>query len=105
MTWLRGARCTDPEEPLGKAGMPEKEARPHGPKSPRWSAERRGASIARRVPRLARRGVRSRLAPATGPFGAPLPVMGKNRQEEYACPRATAQRTAKRWLGLFDIVS
>src|SRR5262245_54569564 len=85
MTWLRGARCTDPEEPLGKAGMPEKEARPHGPKSPRWSAERRGASIARRVPRLARRGSWSRLAPATAPFGALLPVI-REAEKRNAVP-------------------
>src|SRR5262249_42786152 len=54
-TWLRGARSTDPEE------MPVKEA--PGPKSPRWSAERR-ARPAGRAPRLARRG-RSRVTSAT----------------------------------------
>src|SRR5947209_11150736 len=46
-TWLRGARCTDPEQ------MPEKEARDRSPKSPRWSAERRASPERRKAPRQA----------------------------------------------------
>src|SRR5215471_7592767 len=56
MTWLRGARCTDPEE------MPEKEARPpaqnrHGgaPRGERVPLDARRASLgtARRAPKRA----------------------------------------------------
>src|SRR5439155_24046377 len=46
-TWLRGVRCTDPEQ------MPEKEARDRSPKSPRWSAERRASPERRKAPRYA----------------------------------------------------
>src|SRR6266436_2226367 len=45
-TWLRGARCTDPEE------MPEKEAWDRSLKSPRWSAGRRASRVmGRKAPR------------------------------------------------------
>jgi hypothetical protein len=44
------------------------EERPRGQKSPRWSAGRRDAPIARCVPRLTARIV-------TAPFGAPLPSL------------------------------
>src|SRR5215510_10284366 len=66
-TWLRGARCTDPEE------MPEMEARPptenrHGgaPRGERVPLDARRASVS--ADRRARQRDNRRLAP----FGAPL---------------------------------
>src|SRR6266508_2101500 len=49
-TWLRGARCTDPEDNAGDGS-----AAP-GEKPPRWSAERRASRV------MGRKAPRKRLA-------------------------------------------
>src|SRR5262245_4632333 len=86
-TWLRGARCTDPEE------MPEKEARPpaqnrHGgaPRGERVPLDARRASLgtARRAPK------RATTVPA--PFGAPLAPHGGEWKRDEQNPGAKMRR-------------
>src|SRR5262244_174329 len=79
-TWLRGVRCTDPEE------MPEKEARP--PAQNRHGGAPRGERVpldARRAaPRRARHGTsraETRDNRNTAPFGAPLAPHGGGWKE------------------------
>src|SRR5215831_18621108 len=77
-----------------------------GPKSPRWSAERR-ARPAGRAPRLARHGTsraETRDNRNTAPFGAPLAphgVDGKETSKTRAQKRAAGTKKA----ALFDIVN
>src|SRR5713101_3819024 len=97
-TWPRGARCTDPEE------MPEMEARDPGPKSPRWSAERRAS------PRWGREAPRKRLAcrvtstpgcPAGHPasLGAPPPLVGWRREGIKPRAQRVAGTRRREWRG------
>src|SRR5262245_61067491 len=87
-TWLRGARCTDPEE------MPEKEARP------RTQNRHGGAPRGERVPLDARRASlgTARRAPETrdnrrlAPFGAPLAPHGVDGKEKKQNPGAATRR-------------
>src|SRR5215831_12542176 len=69
--------------------MPEKEARPPAPKSPRWSAERR-ARPAGRAPRLARCGssrAETRDNRRLAPFGAPLAPRGGGWNRDKQNPK------------------
>src|SRR5215510_2683934 len=87
-TWLRGARCTDPEE------MPEKEARPpaqnrHGgaPRGERVPLDARRASLGvdRRAPKRATTGL--------APFGAPLAPHGADgKKRDKQNPGAATRR-------------
>src|SRR5262249_21803848 len=101
-TWLRGARCTDPEI------MPETEARPRGPKPPRWSAERRASRVmGRKAPRkrLARRVMAwpTRVSTSTRPFlsAPPPPSFGVSDAKSQTPGAENAPRERD---GLFDIV-
>src|SRR5262245_57965562 len=92
MTWLRGARCTDPEE------MPEKEARPR-PKIA--TVERREASASRwtrAAPRQAWPVARhERDNRRLAPFGAPLAPHGGGWNRGKAKPgRSNARRERRR---------
>src|SRR5262245_31740314 len=98
-TWLRGARCTDPEE------MPEKEARPpaqnrHGgaPRGERVPLDARRASLgtARRAPKRATTGI-LRLSALRSPL---LGWMEKRKSKTRARKRAAGTREA----GLLDVV-
>src|SRR6476659_649616 len=66
-TWLRGARCTDPE------AMPEMEARPPAENRHGWSAERRASRVMGRAAPHARGPVASRKRDnrQSAPVGAP----------------------------------
>src|SRR5262245_6494676 len=96
-TWLRGARCTDPEE------MPEMEARPptenrHGgaPRGERVPPDARhpAASADRRAPKRATRD-RVRL------FGAPRPPQGADGKETSKT-RAQQRAAGMKKTALFD---
>ena len=92
MTWLRGARCTDPEE------MPEKEARPpaqnrHGGAPRGARPDRKGRRASRRVPGLQRycrpTGCRCTRAPVGAP---PTPRSGwKNSPTRAQCAAGTRE--------------
>src|SRR5262245_13023759 len=91
-TWLRGARCTDPEE------MPEKEARPptqnrHGgaPRGERVPLDARRASLgtARRAPKRATTEI-LRLSALRSP------LMGRMEQRQAKPGRSNAPRERER---------
>src|SRR5262245_38721733 len=95
-TWLRGARCTDPEE------MPEMEARP--PTENRHGGAPRGE----RVPLDARRASQARtVAPDSAtteilrPFGAPLAPHGADGKETSKT-RAQQRAAGTKKTALFD---
>src|SRR5262245_45970282 len=100
MTWLRGARCTDPEE------MPEKEARPptqnrHGgaPRGERVPLDARRASLGadRRAPKRATTGI-----PRLSALRSPL--MGWMEQRKSKT-RAQQRAAGTKKTALFDIVN
>src|SRR5262245_55731413 len=99
-TWLRGARCTNPEE------MPEMEARP--PTENRHGGAPRGE----RVPPDARRasGSADRRAPKRATtedlrlFGAPLAPHGADGKEKSKT-RAQQRAAGTKKTALFDIVN
>ena len=100
MTWLRGARCTDPEE------MPEKEARPptqnrHGgaPRGERVPLDARRASPGT-VPSRAEKARQRKYAP----FGAP-PVPHWADGKETSKTRAQKCAAGTKKTALFDIVN
>src|SRR5262245_50836944 len=91
-TWLRGARCTDPEE------MPEKEARPPA-QNRHGGAPNRRARPAGRAPRLDRHGPSRETCDNrnTAPFGAPLaPHRGWMEQRQEKPGRTNAPRERRR---------
>src|SRR5262245_14845261 len=100
MTWLRGARCTDPE------AMPEKEARPpaqnrHGgaPRGERVPLDARRASLGvdRRAPKRATTDIPRLSALRSPPHGVDGKETSKTRAQQRA---AGTKKTA-----LFDIVN
>src|SRR5262245_26366231 len=100
MTWLRGARCTDPEE------MPEKEARPpaqnrHGgaPRGERvpLDARRASQSADRRAPKRATTEI-LRLSALRSPL---MGVDGTETSKTWAQQRAAGTKKT----ALFDIVN
>src|SRR5262245_40823796 len=92
MTWLRGARCTDPE------AMPEKEARP--PAQNRHGGAPRGE----RVPLDARRASPGADRRNTAPFGAPLAPHGVDGKETNKT-RAQKCAAGTKKTALFDMVN
>jgi hypothetical protein len=91
-TWLRGARCTDPEE------MPEMEARPpaqnrHGGAPSGARPDRKGRRAPRRVPGLPRHGGPTGCRCTRASVGAPPPLIGvANRQSEWGVASREEQR-------------
>src|SRR5262245_38413287 len=86
-TWLRGGRCTDPEE------MPEMEARP--PTENRHGGAPRGERVppdARRASGSADRRARQRDNRKTAPFGAPLAPHGGEWKGDKQNPGAATRR-------------
>src|SRR6266446_4963539 len=118
-TWVRGARCTDPEgkcPPLYGGGRRRRRKRgPGSPKPPRWSAERRASRVmGRKAPRkrLVRRvtACRTGVPPSTRTFlGAPpTPRFGVSEAKSQTpgaenAPRERVDAGTSR-SGLFDIV-
>jgi hypothetical protein len=100
MTWLRGARCTDPE------AMPEMGSAAPGRKSPRWSAERRASRVmGRAAPRRVRIG---RASPARQQNKCACrrsarPSIGDGRDHEDTT-RAQKRAAGTKKTALFDIV-
>src|SRR5262245_25668337 len=98
-TWLRGARCTDPEE------MPEMEARP--PTQNRHGGAPRGERVpldARRASTSADRRARQRDNRNSAPFGAPLAPHGADGKEASKT-RAQQRAAGAKKTALFDIVN
>src|SRR5262249_14663508 len=100
MTWLRGARCTDPEE------MPEKEARP--PAQNRHGGAPRGERVpldARRAsPGVARRASRARQQKTCAFRRSARPSWGWMEQRKSKT-RAQQRAAGTKKTALFDIVN
>ena len=99
-TWLRGARCTDPE------AMPENGSAAPGRKPPRWSAERR-ASRAHGT-RRASPARKSRLANATTEqvrLPALRPPLQEDGRDHKGTTRAQKRASGTRTVVLFGIVN